>query len=312
MIRGLSLFLLLVVVLFISPDPAYLEQEQNQEQNIVRAIKVKEVPFKDVGSSIWKRAPVTRIDVTPQNIIPPVLRTPTIQYINVRSVHNDDWIAFLLEWEDKTREAVVDVDKFTDQVAIQFPLSPKSLPSFMMGHKMGRGHIIHWKAIWQDDIEKGYRDVQTLYPNYWVDLYFFAEKPIYAEGEFPTEPRVEHFKTPEALNFIPGAYARNPISMFVREQPVEEAMAEGFGTFTTQPKQNARGWGRWEKGVWRVIIARPIVSDDPNDAPIPEKTYIAFAVWNGSDKNVGARKHYVPWVELAVEKWHDFIKRQNR
>jgi hypothetical protein len=298
MIKRFSLFLLLVLVLFIKPDSAYLEQKQN----VIRSINVKQIPIKDVKSSVWKRAPVTRVNVIPQNMTPPFLETPSIQYINVRSVHNGSWIAFLLEWEDKTRDAVVDVDKFTDQAAIQIPLDPKNLPAFMMGNKGGRVHIIHWKAIWQDDIEKGYRDVQTLHPNYWVDLYFFSEKPIYAEGEFPQEPSVEHFKTPEALNYIPGTYARNPLSVFDRKEPVEEAMAEGFGTFTTQPKQNARGWGKWENGIWRVIIARPIVSDDPNDAPIPEKTYVAFAVWNGSNKNVGARKHYAPWIELAVEK----------
>ena len=299
MIKRLSLLLLLVGLFLINPHCANVEQNQN----IIKSVRVKEVPFKDLRSSIWKKAPVTRINVIPQNMTLPSLQTPTIQYINVRSLHNDNWIAFLLEWDDKTRDAVVDVNKFTDQVAVQLPLDPKSLPAFMMGNKGGRVHIIHWKAIWQDDIEKGYRDVQTLHPNYWVDLYFFAEKPIYAEGEFPLQPTtVDYFITPEALNYIPGAYARNPISIFHRTQPVEEAIAEGFGTFTTQPKQNAIGWGRWEKGVWKVIIAKQIVSDDPNDAPVPEKTYIAFAAWNGSDKNVGARKHYAPWVELVVER----------
>ncbi len=299
MIKGFSLFLFLVCIFLMKMDFAY----PGQEKNAIKSINVKEVPLKDVNSSVWKRAPVTRINVIPQNMTTPFLDAPTIPYINVRSVHNGNWIAFLLEWEDETRDALVDVAKFTDQVAIQIPLDPENLPAFMMGNKGGRVHIIHWKAIWQDDIERGYRDVQTLHPNYWVDLYFFSEPMIYAEGEFPLQPTtVDYFITPEALNYIPGAYARNPLSIFHRTQPVEEAIAEGFGTFTTQPKQNAVGWGRWEKGVWRVIIARPIVTDDPNDASITEKTFAAFAVWNGSAKNVGARKHYAPWIEIEVEK----------
>ncbi|MBI4228401.1 MAG: hypothetical protein HY693_01635 [Deltaproteobacteria bacterium] len=300
MLGRLVLLLLLLSVLFTRPQVAYLEQEQN----VIRSVKVKEVPFKDVRSSIWKKAPVSRVNVIPQNITLPFLQTPSIKEISVRSVHNGEWIAFLLEWEDETRDAAVDVDKFTDQVAIQIPLTPKNLPAFMMGNKGGRVHIIHWKAIWQDDIEKGYRDVQVLHPNYWVDLYFFSDKPpIYAEGEFPLQPTtVDYFITPEALNFIPGAYARNPISMLHRTQPVEEAIAEGFGTFTTQPKQNAIGWGKWGNGLWKVIIARPLITDDPNDASISEKTFTAFAVWNGSAKNVGARKHYAPWIGLVVEK----------
>src|SRR3989304_3510460 len=156
MIKRLSLLLLLVGLFLINPHCANVEQNQN----IIRSVKVKEVPFKDVRSSIWKKAPVTQVNVIPQNMTLPSLQTPTIQYINVRSLHNDNWIAFLLEWEDKTRDAVVDVNKFTDQVAVQLPLDPKSLPAFMMGNKGGRVHIIHWKAIWQDDIEKGYRDVK--------------------------------------------------------------------------------------------------------------------------------------------------------
>jgi hypothetical protein len=272
------------------------------QQNSIRSVKVKEVPLRDVESGIWEKAPVTRVKLLPQSITPPFLDKVSIPYVDVRSVHNGEWIAFLLEWKDETRDAVVDVDKFSDQVAIQLPLDPKNLPAFMMGNKNGRVQIIHWKAIWQDDIEKGYRDVQTLHPNYWVDLYFFPERPIYAEGEFPQEPSVMHFKTPEAINYMPGIYARNPVAVLDRKEPVEEAMAEGFGTFTTQPKQNARGWGRWKNGSWKVIIARPLVSDDVNDAPVYEKTFVAFAVWNGSDKNIGARKQYAPWVELFVER----------
>ncbi|MEM4408148.1 MAG: ethylbenzene dehydrogenase-related protein [Candidatus Caldarchaeum sp.] len=298
MIGKLAIVLLSACTLLMNPDSAY----PAQDTNLIRSIYVPKVPLKDVRSSIWKSAPPARIKVIPQNMTPPFLETPSIEHINVRSVHNRDWIAFLVEWEDKTRDGVVDVAKFTDQVAIQLPIDPSSLPAFMMGNKGGRVHIIHWKAIWQDDIEKGYRDVQTIHPNYWVDLYFFSEPMIYAEGEFPRQPTTSsYFITPESLNYMPGAYARNPVSILHRSEPVEEAIAEGFGTFTTQPKQNAVGWGKWENGKWRVIIARPIVTDDPNDAPMLSNTFAAFAVWNGSDKNIGARKHYSTWVEVKIE-----------
>src|SRR3990170_3386684 len=98
MIKRLSLLLLLVGLFLINPHCANVEQNQN----IIKSVKVKEVPFKDVRSSIWKKAPVTQVNVIPQNMTLPSLQTPTIQYINVRSLHNDNWIAFLLEWDGKT------------------------------------------------------------------------------------------------------------------------------------------------------------------------------------------------------------------
>lgn len=270
-------------------------------ENEVVSVAVKEIPFRDVNSQLWSSAPVTRVKMLPQNVIPPHNTHPSIDEVQVRSVHASGWIAFLLEWNDSTRNAIVDADKFVDQVAIQLPLDPKNPQNYMMGNKGGRVHIIHWKAIWQDDIELGYRDVQNAHPNYWVDMYHFHEQPLYAEGEFPQEPYAEQFKTPEELNYMPGLYARNPVSVLNRTEPVEEAMAEGFGTFTTHPRQNARGWGKWENGKWRVIIARPLISDDANDAPLADTTSIAFAVWNGEFQNVGARKHYAPWMHLIVK-----------
>ncbi|MCS7184342.1 MAG: ethylbenzene dehydrogenase-related protein [bacterium] len=261
----------------------------------IRVEKISLNPF----NRVWRKAPKTKIELYPQNITQPFLEEKSIEYIEVASINDGDKIAFLIIWSDKTRDAIIDVDKFTDAVAIQLPFDAQNLPAFMMGNKGGRVHIIHWKALWQDDLDKGFRDVHIIHPNYWVDMYFFSDKPIYAEGEFPA---VSHFKTPEALNYMPGVYSRNPISILERKVPVEEAVAEGFGTLTTQKHQNAEGFGLWKNGKWYVIIARPIVSYDSQDAPILDKTFIAFAVWDGSSKNVGARKHYTIWTELNVKK----------
>ncbi len=275
-----------------SPEP------QGSTENQIISVPVAQISFDDPRSINFNRAPATTIKMLPQNIIAPILKTASVTELTVRSVYNQDWIAFQLEWEDQTRNAVVDVDKFTDQVAIQFPLDPNNPPSFMMGNKDGRVHIIHWKAIWQDDIDKGYRDVQTLHPNYWVDMYFFVDEPVFAEGELPKEPNIRHFQSIEAQRYMPGIFTRNPVSLVNRTTPVEEAMAEGFGTFTTQPRQNANGWGTWQNNRWKVVIVRPLVSEDVNDAPIPAKTVIAFAVWDGGDKNIGSRKNYTPWIPL--------------
>lgn len=295
--KGASFLALLIFILI---SGCSLKQKIDYTDKVV-SVLVTEIPFRNTESKIWDSAPLSQIQLLPQNIVAPTLQSTTVPNIRIRSLHNQNWIAFLLEWDDFTKDTIIDVDNFTDQCAIQFPLDAKSPPSFTMGHKEGRVQIIHWKAIWQDDIEKGYRDVIMLHPHYWVDLYYFYEKPYYGEGEFAREMGVQSFKSPEALNYLPGAYSQNPITMLDRTEPVEEAMAEGYGTFTSQPVQNSRGWGRWKDNKWRVIISRPLLTNDPNDAKLVDKTVMAFAVWNGSDNNVGCRKNYAQWTELIIK-----------
>ncbi len=273
----------------------------------VRFVNVPDAAFpaQEPLSALWQQVPTTRIPLLPQVVTTPHLETPSVPWVEVQALHNGSQVAFLLRWPDSTRNANVDVDRFTDAVAIELPLDHRAPPSFMMGHPGGRVHIIHWKALWQADLDEGFQDVASLHPNYWVDLYFFtdASLPLFAEGEFPHHPAARSFKTPEALAQLSGAYVRNPVSILDRRVPVEEAMAEGFGTLTSQPKQNATGRGVWAGNQWHVVISRPMVTDDALDAQFSAgmTSVIAFAVWDGERHNVGARKHYAPWVTLSFE-----------
>lgn len=264
-----------------------------------------EFPAKDPASIVWSRAKSIKIDLLPQQMALPMLDKVAVPWAELQAIHNGSLVAFRLKWPDATRDANVDVNRFTDSAAIMFPLDPSKPASFTMGNPGGKVHIIHWKALWQEDIDKGFQDVKALHPYYWVDLYFFAEEPLplFAEGEFPQHPAAKSFKTPEALAQLPGAYVRNPVSMLVREVPMEEAMAEGFGTFTSQPRQNATGRGLWHDGQWMAVFARPMVTDDLHDAQFtPGKdSFISIAIWDGAKDNVGARKQYSPWTKIHFE-----------
>lgn len=265
--------------------------------------KVSVVPEKDVKSEVWNNAPSTTVNVLPQNVTNPMLLTPSVKNIQVKSINDGQNIAFLLEWTDSTRDAIVDADKFSDQCAIQLPLNPAVPPSFMMGNKNGKVHIINWKAVWQDDIEKGFRDVKDAYPNYWTDIYPMHEKKgDGTNGKHARDISAAEIASSNGKNFMHGAYAGNPMSIFDRKVPCEEAMAEGFGTLTTQPNQNAGAWGIWENNTWKVIFVRPMNSADGDDAPLADKTKIAFALWNGNAENISGKKHYAMWTDLSIEK----------
>jgi DMSO reductase family type II enzyme heme b subunit len=164
-------------------------------------------------------------------------------------------------------------------------------------------HIVHWKAIWQEDCEKGFQDVQVKYPNMWVDVYPGLEgyldrsKRIYAK-----DITAEHIVETQAYGNMPGTYSGNPMSQVKRKEPVEEAVAEGFGTLSTQETQLAKGWGEWKDGKWTVCMSVPVNTGNIHKAVVKEKTKVAFALWDGGYQNIGGRKHFIPWVDLLLEK----------
>jgi DMSO reductase family type II enzyme heme b subunit len=74
--------------------------------------------------------------------------------------------------------------------------------------------------------------------------------------------------------------------------PVLDMVAKGYGSTTVKGMQHANGRGVWRDGIWRVAITRPLEpmgTWDPDLVP-PTETALAFAVWDGSANEVGARK----------------------
>ncbi len=113
-----------------------------------------EIPI-DPENTLWKR--------TTAFTIPLMLlwQEPdsTERLINVKALHNESDIAFLVEWKDATRNTLLDIDSFRDGVALQFPMQRATKPSFWMGEgegkkSKGRVNIWFWKADTQEFIDK--------------------------------------------------------------------------------------------------------------------------------------------------------------
>ena len=123
------------------------------------------------------------IGMGPQNLVAPGFAEATISNVKVKSVHNGNDIAFLLEWYDPTEnDTETMMDKFSDAAAMMFPVKAGTEPSFMMGDADNPVQIIYWKAAWQKDIDKGYQDVRDAYPNYYVDWYPLLNGMMDAKG----------------------------------------------------------------------------------------------------------------------------------
>ena len=250
------------------------------------AVRVKGVgPITDPAAPIWKQSRPVNVAMLPQTVALPHNDRPAIRQLSVRAVHNGGWIAFLIEWSDPTLSDRIVLDNFGDQLAVEMPIDTKGAPpSPMMGNPGGRVNIMQWRAAFQHDIDKGPPTVRDLYPNAWADVY-------------PDEI----LSASDARPYSGALGIENPISRG-RASPVLDQMAEGWGTMTVKPDQHALGKGVWKDGMWRVVVTRPMVSDDIN-APRLEpglQTFVAFAVWDGGSREVGSRKAWSSWVPLAV------------
>ncbi len=254
----------------------------------------------DPGASYWSQTTETKIPLYIQRRVKPASDALAVEHLRVRQVHNGEWIAWRIEWDDPSADGVADTDTFTDSVAIQFPTGA-DIPSPSMGHPKTPVHIIQWRAQWQTDIDVGFQDIDAIHPNYHSDLYWFAEK----QGDRYPIPGA--FKNPVSLQWFIAVKSGNPISVWSREQPVAEMNAQGFSTSTTQERTAAIGRGAWKavnnSGVWSVVIARPLKTDDPLDAQfIPgQSAKMAFAAWEGSKEQRGARKQWSGgWIDFKI------------
>lgn len=260
------------------------------------------MPFDDPHDGAWSDAPAAEIAVLPQMMTMPVLDTPSVTDVKLQAMTDGRRIAFRLSWTDATVDTNVDAARFCDAAAIQFPMVDGA--PFTMGVRGVKVQIVHWKAVWQKDIDEHFQDVQDVHPNYWADLYWFA-KPAQPEGAGVAKYRVpESFDDTASHQWFVALSAGNPMATWSRREPVEELVAEGFGTLTTQAASASTGRGQWKDGRWAIVFARPLKTDDPLDYQFAPgmSPQIGVAIWDGSAGNVGGRKHWSNWVAFEFQR----------
>lgn len=242
----------------------------------------------DPDARFWRDVPETRVEMMAQTFVAPMQPEPATSLLRVRAAHDGDLLAFRIEWEDPTEDFITAVDRFGDQVAVQFPAQYNggALPNPMMGHDGTPVRIMQWRAVLQHELEHGAPAIQDLYPNAVVDLY--PDRLLAGELAAP---------------YTGGRSVGNPVSRPRLLSPVVTQIAEGWGTLTDSWDQPAGGAGVWRSGRWSVVITVPFTPASRGDhALVPGlETSIGFAVWDGGRQEVGSRKAWAPWLPLRIE-----------
>ncbi len=242
------------------------------------------LPAEDPRDGAWAAAAPVAVAVQPQQIAPPFLREGFLEEILVRALHNGKELGFLVEWDDPALDELSGINIYNDAIAIQLPArAGRTPPSVTMGGPGEPVHILQWRATWQRDLDRGRTGPQTLHPRIIRDL------------------TPEDLLGPEGKQYDVGYTVGNPMSTPERSR-VEEVVAEGFGTVTHLSRQRARGGGAHASGRWTVAVAVPMERAGAGDPIRPGSSWpVAFAVWLGSRRNRGSRKHWANWVRIDLD-----------
>jgi hypothetical protein len=212
----------------------------------------------------WAKVPPMTLPLSGQVITRPVWPEPTARALTVRSVHNGSDIAFLLEWQDNTKNDRLTPGTFRDGVAIGLPLG--DAPAFFcMGQLYHYINIWHWKADWQSDIDR--RAARS------------NDKQREGVRTFEVIPR----RVSSVEDLIGGGFST---------------------LTTKEKQGRVQGKATWKDGVWRVVMRRPLGAEEQdNEAKlVPGRVQtVSFAVWNGENKERNGQKAVAPWFQLVID-----------
>ena len=272
----------------------------------ITVVRVDKAPIRNPDDPVWGRVPEVEFSLGPQAMVAPFKLAPTITSVKVKAVRDEEWIAFRLEWSDKEANfRNFDVHEFRDACAVMllsYPIPQEKLGlAWQMGTPEYPATMLFWRADWQLEVEKGYQDITDIFPNMAVDVY-----PPYKGTVEEVEPKPKKLGTVAGeLRYLGGFATGNPMVRLEKKTPVEKLIARGPGTIESFKTQDAEGWGKFEGGRWRVVIAKKLKASDAGQGEIEVKPgsfyHIAIAVWQGSEGDRGSRKAITPLKLMYVE-----------
>ena len=220
------------------------------------------------SDAAWETIAPLPVPLSGQIITRPVWPEPSARALSIRSIHNGKEIAFLMEWRDATKNERLTPGVFRDGAAVALPLG-EAPAFFCMGQLDHYVNIWHWKADWQSDVDRRLARSKQ------------KKKKRGGIRRFEVIPR--------------------------RPSSIEDLIGGGFSTLTSKQQQGRiKGHAEWKRGFWRVVMKRPLSrpgDDLENEAVLQpgRMQAVAFAVWNGENKERNGQKAVAAWMQLLID-----------
>lgn len=255
--------------------------------NEVIAVQVGQLPSSSTDAA-WEAAPEYAARLIPQDLVEPRLPQASTPEVRVQALSNGQEIAFRLRWADAEQNDTAGPGRFVDACAVQLPakLMPNP-PAPQMGESGGAVQIAYWRADWQAWVNGRVDDIKSIYPNAEITHYPFNAQSL--EKGSPEQKET-------AKRYAPAEAAGNR-RQGTRQSAVESLLAEGPGTLSPNPAIAVKGGGAYAEKGWSVMMVRPL----PEGLAPKARTSVAFAIWQGSNKEAGARKMRSGWVPLILQ-----------
>ncbi|MCW5970404.1 MAG: hypothetical protein KIT57_18025 [Blastocatellales bacterium] len=237
--------------------------------------------------SAWNSAPEHAAKLLLQDLVEPRLMQASTAEVRVRAITSGQEIAFRLEWMDATKNDLPGPAHFMDACAVQIPVViDANAPDPQMGQQGKPVEIAFWRADWQASVDGRPDSIKEIYPNASIDHYPFEAGSL-EKGSVEQREMAARYAPARAL----GNRRAGP-----REAPVEDMVAEGPGTLAPAASATSKGRGVKTANGWSVVIVRRL----PAGFSPGVRTQTAFAVWEGSHNEVGARKMRTGWIPLLM------------
>ncbi len=249
-------------------------QHQLTEHQVLKALRVDGAVPEGPEDDAWAAAEPMDVRLTGQVVAAPRWQNPSIEMVTLRAAFNDEEIAFLIEWDDPFADTVHNEDAEFD---------PKEIRQVGAFNSYVAANDMVPRAL------ETFRDSIAL--------------------QFPV-------KAPEGAvkpHFMRGT-SSNPVHLWTWKadmdtgdgSSVEEAIARGWRQPPkAQPAeaQQVSGKAAWGEGRWRLVMKRPLLTDDRNDVQFRPGVFTPMALnaWDGSNGEHGLIMSLSTWQFVLME-----------
>ena len=216
--------------------------------------------------------------------------------LQVQAVHDGKTIALRLSWRDEIADQdAARSESFEDAVAVEV-YRGRAEPFVGMGDPQSPVDAWFWDADRQSPPA-----VEDVYPNVVVDIYPFNES--FVDTALFDRPGTRD--TAQADVSLPARASGNSIVPTGESAGASSLTVGGPGsvTFRIPKSQLVTAGGQWADGRWTVVMTRSLRVDPDQGVSLEpgDKASIAFAIWDGAQRDRDGKKLIAIWQDLVVE-----------